>query len=85
MEQVENMAFDTTAATAQELELQPSAPGHQMNERREALGIVVSCTCGWTRKILRRQNALARASKIRSAWVEHQREIEAERVAASLR
>jgi hypothetical protein len=56
-----------------------------MNERREAIGIVVSCACGWTRKILRRQNALARASKVRSAWAEHQREIEAERIAASLR
>jgi hypothetical protein len=56
-----------------------------MNERREAIAIVVSCTCGWTRKILRRQNALARASKVRSAWAEHQREIEDERIAASLR
>jgi len=40
---------------------------------------------GRTRKILRRQNALARASKVRSAQAEHQREIEAERVAAPSR
>ena len=38
------MAFDTTAATAQEPELGPSARAHQMNERREAIGIVVLCT-----------------------------------------
>jgi len=49
-----------------------------MNERREAIAIVVSCTCGWTRKILRRQNVLAHASEVRSAWAEPQREIEAE-------
>ena len=72
------MAFDTTAAPPQELELEPPARVRQMNERREAIAIVVSYTCGWTRKILRRQNALARASKVRSAWAEHQREIEAE-------
>jgi hypothetical protein len=71
------MAFDTTAATVQELELLPPARGHQMNERHKAIGRVVSRTCGWTRKILRRQNALARASKVCSAWAEHQREIEA--------
>jgi hypothetical protein len=58
---------------------------HQMSGSRDASAIVVSCSCGWTRKILRRQNALARASKVRSAWAEHQREIEAERVAASSR
>jgi hypothetical protein len=56
-----------------------------MSERRDAIAIVVSCTCGWLRKILRRQNALARASKVRSAQAEHQREIEAERVTASSR
>ena len=78
------MAFDPTAATAQELELQPPPRAHQMTERHEAIGIVVLCNCGWMRKILRRQNALARASKVRSAWAEHQREIEAERVAACL-
>lgn len=72
------MAFDTTAATAQELELEPPARVHQINERREAIAIVVSCTCGWTRKILRRQNALAHASEVRSAWAEPQREIEAQ-------
>jgi hypothetical protein len=82
---VGNMTLNTTAAAGPELEPEPATRAHQMNERREAIAIVVSCTCGWTRKILRRQNALARASKVRSAWAEHQREIEAERIAASLR
>jgi hypothetical protein len=79
------MAFDIALAPAEELELEPSARVHRMSGHRDAIAIVLSCSCGWTRKILRRQNALARASKVRSAWAEHQREIEAERVAASLR
>jgi hypothetical protein len=77
------MASDTTAASAQEPELEPSARVHRMSGHRDAIAVVV--TCGWSRRILRRQNALARASKVRSAWAEHQREIEAERVAATLR
>ena len=79
------MAFDLTAAAAEELELEPPARVHRMGGHRDAIAVVVSCSCGWTRKILRRQNALARASKVRSAWAEHQRQIEAERVAATLR
>ena len=79
------MAFDITLAPAEELELEPPARMHRMSGHRDAIAIVLSCSCGWTRKILRRQNALARASKVRSAWAEHRREIEAERVAASLR
>ena len=79
------MAFEITLAPAEELELEPPARMHRMSGHRDAIAIVLSCSCGWTRKILRRQNALARASKVRSAWAEHQREIEAERVAASLR
>ena len=79
------MAFDIALARAEELELEPPARMHRLSGHRDAIAIVLSCPCGWTRKILRRQNALARASKVRSAWAEHQREIEAERVAASLR
>ena len=77
------MASDTPAAAAQEPELEPPARVHRMSGHRDAIAVVVSCTCGWSRRILRRQNALARASKVRSAWAEHQREIEAERVAAT--
>ena len=57
------MAFDITLATAEELELEPSARVHRMSGHRDAIAIVLSCSCGWTRKILRRQNALARAPK----------------------
>ena len=70
---------------AEELELEASARMHRLSGHRDAIAIVLSCSCGWTRKILRRQNALARASKVRSAQAEHQREIEAERVAAPSR
>ena len=79
------MAFDITLAPAEELELEPPARMHRLSGHRDAIAIVLSCSCGWTRKILRRQNALARASKVRSAWAEHRREIEAERVAAPSR
>ena len=56
------MAFDITLAPAEELELEPPARMHRMSGHRDAIAIVLSCPCGWTRKILRRQNALARAS-----------------------
>ena len=52
------MAFDITLAPAEELELEPPARMHRMSGHRDAIAIVLSCTCGWTRKILRRQNAL---------------------------
>jgi len=51
------MAFDIALARAEELELEASARVHRMSGHRDAIAIVLSCSCGWTRKILRRQNA----------------------------
>ena len=63
------MAFDIALARAEELELEPSARVHRMSGHRDAIAIVLSCSCGWTRKIFRK-NALARASKdSRPSWV----------------
>ena len=45
------MAFDITLAPAEELELEPSARVHRMSGHRDAIAKVLSCSCGWTRKI----------------------------------
>jgi hypothetical protein len=50
---------------------------HTITEWYDRAAVHVTCTCGWSRKFLRRQNALARASKVRAARADHQREIEA--------
>lgn len=50
---------------------------HWMTERTSPINVQVSCTCGWVRTISRRQNALARAAKVRAAYREHERELEA--------
>jgi hypothetical protein len=50
-----------------------------MTERRSPAAILILCTCGWSRAVLRWQNALARASKVRAARAEHERQIETER------
>ena len=52
---------------------------HEITERWSPAAILILCTCGWSRAVLRWQNALARASKVRAARAEHEREIEAER------
>jgi len=52
---------------------------HEITERRSPAAILILCTCGWSRAVLNRQNALARASKVRAARAEHEREIETER------
>ncbi len=51
---------------------------HIMTERRSPVAFLLRCSCGWSRQITRRQNALARAAKIRAAWNEHEREIDKE-------
>jgi hypothetical protein len=51
----------------------------EITERRSPAAILILCTCGWSRAVLHRQNALARASKVRAARAEHEREIETER------
>jgi hypothetical protein len=55
------MAFDITAASAEELELEPAARVHRMGgHRRHRRGGVC---CGWTRKILRARTLPARAQE----------------------
>lgn len=51
---------------------------HDMTEVRSPGAVVVRCSCGWSRTVLRAQNALARAAKVRAAWALHAREIEAQ-------
>ena len=51
---VEKIAIDNhdiTLAPAEELELEPPARVHRMSGHRDAIAIVLSCSCGWTRKI----------------------------------
>jgi hypothetical protein len=50
---------------------------HDITERRSPINIVVRCSCGWSRTFTRKQNALARAAKVRAAVDAHNREIEA--------
>ena len=50
-----------------------------ITERRAPTATIVCCTCGWSRTITRRQNALARAAKVRAARNEHARQVAAAR------
>ena len=52
---------------------------HEITERRSPAAILILCTYGWSRAVLRRQNALARASKVRAARAERERQIKTER------
>lgn len=38
--------------------------------------VILSCTCGWGRQESRRQNAFARAAKVRAAIARHRKETE---------
>lgn len=40
---------------------------HEITERKTPLAVLLRCSCGWYREISRRQNALARAAKVRAA------------------
>lgn len=51
-----------------------AAPIKHVVATRYAPGaVLISCTCGWSRQISRRQNALARAQKVKAAIREHYR------------
>lgn len=41
------------------------------DERRTPVSFVTTCNCGWRHETTRRQNAWARAAKIRAAVAEH--------------
>ena len=44
---------------------------HEVAERATPLHYMAVCTCGWVFQTTRRQNALARAAKIRAAIRQH--------------
>lgn len=48
---------------------------HAIMVRRSPINYTVRCSCGWSRTIAK-QNALARAAKVRAAITEHERTIE---------
>lgn len=50
---------------------------HEMSQRTTPVSVIVVCSCGWSRSVSRRQNALARSAKVRAAYHSHEREIEA--------
>lgn len=44
---------------------------HEITVRKSPIAELVRCSCGWTAQVTRRQNALARAAKVRSAIFHH--------------
>ena len=46
---------------------------HEMREERSPVTITMRCSCGWSATQSRRQNALARAAKLRKACDAHYR------------
>lgn len=49
----------------------PITSAHSISERRTPVSVLVLCTCGWSREISRKQNAFARAAKVKKAIREH--------------
>lgn len=50
---------------------------HVIGSRRTPINFIVSCECGWSFQTTRKQNAWARAAKIRGAIRQHLDEVEA--------
>ena len=58
----------------------PRVAANALDDRvSDAVAVVVMCTCGWSDKIPRCEDVRAHAVKVRGAWIEHEREIAAER------
>jgi hypothetical protein len=49
--------------------------GHVITEYESPVAITARCVCGWSHRETRRQNALARASKINAAKRKHLAEV----------
>lgn len=47
---------------------------HKIVEKASPVSVILRCSCGWSHQIDRRQNALARAAKVRAAKREHERD-----------
>jgi hypothetical protein len=50
---------------------------HEIAQRTTPINHLVVCTCGWSFQTTRKQNAWARAAKVRGAIRQHCDEIEA--------
>jgi hypothetical protein len=44
---------------------------HEPTTYRTPISVIVRCSCGWSATQSRRQNAFARATKLKSAWRRH--------------
>jgi hypothetical protein len=44
---------------------------HYITETRSPVAVIWRCSCGWSHRETRRQNALARAAKLRAAANKH--------------
>lgn len=51
--------------------LQIGSKTHALHKRSGPLYTMITCTCGWSHRESRRQNALGRASKERAAMRKH--------------
>lgn len=47
---------------------------HKIVELTSPVSVILRCSCGWAKQFDRRQNALARAQKVRAAKAEHERQ-----------
>lgn len=56
---------------------------HDLEVRKSPINFIVHCRCGFSRTITRRQNALARARKVKSAIREHDKQVEENQTNAS--
>src|SRR4051794_26884367 len=79
LRQAEGWPLDPMATYSDVATAQKRRPVHRMTASRDAVAVVVMCTCGWSDKILRCEDIRAHTVKVRSAWVEHERQIAAER------
>lgn len=48
---------------------------HEVVELTSPDAIILRCSCGWSHQIDRRQNAFARAAKVRAEKTKHRREV----------
>jgi len=73
------VAFSVMESDSDVVAAQERRPTHWITASRDAVAIVVLCTCGWSHEIRRCEDPRAHAAKVRSAWTEHAREIAAGR------
>ena len=69
-----NLAFLCVCARMRESEETMKIPvtqAHLITERESPVAMLLRCKCGWHKEITRKQNALARAAKVKAAVHEH--------------